>query len=57
MKRPKLYMPKQGDVAKLPEKSHDPFQTAYKGIDSREGRLHSVSTDRGEFRMKDNVKE
>jgi len=57
MKKPKLYLPKKGDVAKLPEKPYDPFQTAYKGIDSREGRLHEVKTDRGSFRIKDNFKE
>lgn len=28
--------------------------TAYKGKDSREGRLKDIKTDKGTFRMKDN---
>ena len=37
-------------------KSFNHHSTGYKGKDSREGRLHKVKTDRGEFRMKDNYK-
>lgn len=57
MKKPKLYMPKKGEVATMPEKKFDPFQSAYKGVDSREGRLHNVTTDRGDFRFKSERKE
>lgn len=57
MKRPKLYLPKKGDVATMPEKKYDNLQTAYMGKDSRDGRLHSISTDRGDFRFKDDRKE
>lgn len=57
MKKPKLYLPKKGEVARLPEQKYDAFQSSYKGVDSREGRLHDVSTDRGVFRLKDNTKE
>lgn len=54
MKRPKLYMPKKGEVATLP--GYDPFKSAYRGKDSREGRLSNVQTDRGQFRIKDNFR-
>ena len=57
MKKPKLYLPKKSEVATLPEKKYDPFETSYKGVDSRAGRLKDVSTDRGVFRIKDNFKE
>lgn len=39
------------------EPKFDPHKASYKGKDSREGRLHDVKTDRGEFRWKDNRKE
>jgi hypothetical protein len=55
--RPKLYMPKKGEVAKLPESAYDPHKNSYKEIDSREGRLKDLSTDRGTFRIKENHKD
>lgn len=35
----------------------DPNSVSYKGKDSREGRLHEIKTDRGDFRFKDNKKD
>lgn len=38
-------------------KVFDPHSVSYQGKDSREGRLHMVKTDKGEFRWKDNRKD
>ena len=57
MREKKLYLPKKGEIAKLPEKPYDHHSTGYLGKDSREGRLKTVVTDRGDFRIKDNFKE
>lgn len=39
------------------EKPYDPHSVSYQGKDSREGRLKTVKTDKGEFRWKSNRKE
>lgn len=38
------------------KQSEEHKRTGYMGKDSREGRLKEISTDRGEFRFKDNRK-
>lgn len=38
-------------------KKFDPHSVSYKGIDSREDRLKTIKTTKGEFRFKNNRKE
>lgn len=39
------------------EKKYNPHQHSYQGKDSRDGRLHTVKTKKGDFRFKDNRKD
>ncbi len=44
------------EMKKEQPKEFDPHSVSYQGKDSREGRLHTIKTEKGEFRFKDNRK-